>query len=201
MRAMAGAAVARERVYEKLADVQVPPGTAAGSKFIVLLRSLRRGKVVVVEKELWAGAVSSPAMQPRQVAECTGSQRHELRPSAAARAAAGSGSRRPIDSELSRAAQAESWSAAKPMPFEVLSLKEGTEHTSQWAPSCGRNPLESENSVKTGLAKPSEISSTKPTQQGRYRIYPVAGEPPEPFADRRPPQGCTIHPAPSCIVY
>ena len=84
MRAMAGAAVARERVYEKLADVQVPPGTAAGSKFIVLLRSLRRGKVVVVEKELWAGAVSSPAMQPRQVAECTGSQRHELRPSAAA---------------------------------------------------------------------------------------------------------------------
>ena len=44
--------------------------------------------------------------------------------------------------------------------------------------SCGRNPLESENSVKTGLAKPSEISFTKPTQQGRYRISPMAGEPP-----------------------
>ena len=45
--------------------------------------------------------------------------------------------------------------------------------------SCGRNPLESENSVKTGLAKPSEISFTKPTQQGRYRISPMAGEPPQ----------------------
>ena len=44
MRAMAGAAVARERVYEKLADVQVPPGTAAGSKFIVRKRDGRKAR-------------------------------------------------------------------------------------------------------------------------------------------------------------
>ena len=84
---MAGAAVDRERVYEKLADVHVPPGTSAGSKFTVQLRSLRKGQVVAGEKELWAGAASSPAVQPRQVAECRGSQRHALRPSALARTA------------------------------------------------------------------------------------------------------------------
>ena len=51
---------------------------------------------------------------------------------------------------------------------------------SHWAP-VGETlwNVESENSVKTGLAKPSEISFTKPTQQGRYRISPMAGEPPE----------------------
>ena len=92
---MAGAAVAGERVYESLADVQVPPGVEAGSKFTVLMWAKRKGRRVAVRKELWAGSAASPAVQPREVHSSAAAKRHQLRPSGLARAAVNNSSRLP----------------------------------------------------------------------------------------------------------
>ena len=107
-----------DAIYSSLSDVRVPASVAPGAAFTVRLAAKRNGRSTSVAKELLRASGAAPIVVPAKVAAATG-RRHDQRPFAVARAAAGYATASAIDEVRSETLSMASWASTEELPFEA----------------------------------------------------------------------------------
>lgn len=104
--------------YERLEDVVAPAGTSPGAQFTVLLAAKEKGRKVYKKASLWKASGVAPKIMEACASVGTHS-RQRYRPSAVARARAGSRSARAIDNIVTVDAGVDDWDSEDWLPFEA----------------------------------------------------------------------------------
>ena len=106
-----------EEVFASLQAVRVPAQVAPGAQFDVYIRKTQRGVQVASKTPLWRASGSMPVSHGRVVVSTNG-KRHQQRPSAAQRGAAGAAGRARVVS-VADPAPVTVWASQQEMPFEA----------------------------------------------------------------------------------
>ena len=110
--------MAADAVYASVDAVVAPTAVAPGGRFVVNVMATRRGRRVAVEKELFKASGCAPTIvMPKRT--LAGGARSAQRPSALARAEAGSVRARAIDHVVTNNVDITEWATTTVLPFEV----------------------------------------------------------------------------------